>query len=98
LFLLKIEEVPSEFLWSLSLLFIAFGWPSRIIAGWAVGRAAKKEKPVRWWLRYPIQFFAAPIAFAFAVIFYLTRYVSWNGTLSLLENHVFLLPAPFWLS
>ncbi len=98
LFALKIEEVPAEFLWSLSLLFIAFGWPSHMIAGWAVGRAAKKEKPVRWWLRYPIQFFAAPVSFAFAVIFYLTRYISWNGTLSLLENHVFLLPAPFWLS
>ncbi|WP_148618807.1 hypothetical protein [Mariniblastus fucicola] len=98
LFLLKIEQVPAEFLWSLSLLFIAFGWPSRMIAGWAVGRAAKKEKPVRWWLRYPIQFFAAPVSLLFAVIFYLTRYISWNGTLSLLENHVFLLPAPFWLS
>jgi hypothetical protein len=98
LFALKVEEVPAEFLWSLSLLFIAFGWPSHMIAGWAVGRAAKKEKPVRWWLRYPIQFFAAPVSFAFAVIFYLTRYISWNGTLSLIENHVFLLPAPFWLS
>ena len=98
LFLLKIEEVPAEFLWSLSLLFIAFGWPSHMIAGWAIGRASKKEKPMRWWLRYPIQFFAAPVSFAFAVIFYLTRYISWNGTLSLLENHVFLLPAPFWLS
>lgn len=97
LFLLKIEQVPKEFLWTLSLLFIAFGWPSRMIAGWASGRGAKKERPVRWWLRYPIQFFAAPISFLFAVIFYLTRYISWNGTLSLLENHVFLLPAPFWL-
>ncbi len=98
LFLLKIEEVPTEFLWSLSLLFIAFGWPSHMISGWAVGRATKKEKPMRWWLRYPIQFVAAPVSFAFAVIFYLTRYISWNGTLSLLENHVFLLPAPFWFS
>ena len=98
LFLLKIEQVPAEFLWSLSLLFIAFGWPSRMIAGWAVGRAARKEQKVRWWLRIPIQFGAAPVAFAFAVILYLTRYISWNGTLSLLENHVFLLPAPFWLS
>ena len=98
LFLLKIEEVPSEFLWSLSLLFIAFGWPSHMIAGWAVGRADKKEKPVRWYWRYPVQFFAAPVSLLFAVIFYLTRYISWNGTLSLLENHVFLLPAPFWLS
>lgn len=98
LFLLKIEQVPAEFLWSLSLLFIAFGWPSRMIAGWAVRRAGNKEKPVRWWLRYPIQFFAAPISLTFAVILYLTRYISWNGTLSLLENHVFLLPAPFWLS
>lgn len=98
LFLLKIEEVPTEFLWTLSLLFIAFGWPSRIIAGWAVGRSKKKERPVRWWIRYPVQFFAAPISFSFAVIFFLTRYISWNGTLSLLENHVFLLPAPFWLA
>ncbi len=97
LFLLKIEQIPAELMWTLSLLFIALGWPSHWLAGWAVRRSAKKEKPVRWWIRYPVQFLAGPVSFAFAVFFFLSRYVSWNGTLSLLENHVFLMPVPFWL-
>jgi len=97
LFLLKIEQIPAELMWTLSLLFIAFGWPSHWLAGWAIRRSAKKEKSVRWWIRYPVQFLAGPVSFAFAVFFFLSRYISWNGTLSLLENHVFLMPVPFWL-
>lgn len=97
LFLLKIEEIPAELLWTLSLVFILFTWPARIIAGWAYQRGAKRETAGRWWVRYPIIALAIPISFSFVIIFFGTRYISWNGALSLLENHVFLLPAPFWL-
>ena len=51
----------------------------------------------RWWIRWPVAMLAVPISAAFAIILSLTRYVSWNGAFSLIENHVFLLPAPFWL-
>lgn len=98
LFLLKIEEVPRELLWILSLLFVAFSWPSRIALGYAAGRAGRREVTRAWWWAYPLAILIVPVCFAFVVVFFFTQYVSWNGPLSLLENHVFLLPAPFWLA
>lgn len=97
LFFLKIEEIPHELLWTLSVVFIMFSWPARMSLGWAYQRGAKRDRSSRWWIRYPLFLLAAPIALAFALILTLTRYVSWNGALSLFENHVFLLPAPFWM-
>lgn len=97
LFFLKIEEIPQELLWTLSVVFVLFSWPARLLIGLAYRRAAKKEKKSRWWLSYPTIMLGMPIALAFALILTLTRYVSWNGALSLFENHVFLLPAPFWM-
>jgi hypothetical protein len=97
LFLLKIETIPNELLWTLSLVFIIFSWPARLTLGWAYRRGKSAPRSRRWWLRYPMLLASVPIAFAFAIILTLTRYVSWNGALSLFENHVFLLPAPFWL-
>ena len=97
LFLLKIEAIPNELLWTLSLVFIIFSWPARLTLGWAYRRGKLSPSLRRWWLRYPMLLASIPVAFAFAIILTLTRYVSWNGALSLFENHVFLLPAPFWL-
>ena len=97
LFLLKIESIPAELLWTLSLVFVLFSWPTRMIVGWAYRRGMQKEKLSRWWFRYPMVITTIPISFAFVLIFTGTRYVSWHGAISLFENHVFLLPAPFWL-
>ena len=97
LFFLKIEQIPSELLWTLSVVFVVFSWPARLIVGLAVRRAAKRNTASRWWVRYPVLMFAVPIALAFSLILIATRYVSWYGAWSLFENHVFLLPAPFWV-
>lgn len=96
LFLLKIEKIPTELFWLLSVLFVVLGWPARIAWGWvyryAQGRAKEASRKVRW----PLGILGGMIVASFAFIFFLTRYTSWNGTLSLFENHVFLLPMPFW--
>ena len=97
LFLLKIEQIPSELLWTLSVVFVVFSWPARMIVGWAYRRGTRKEQSSRWWVRYPIVSVMLPVSLAFVLILTLTRYISWYGALSLFENHVFLLPAPFWL-
>lgn len=97
LFFLKIEQIPSELLWTLSVVFVVFSWPARLVVGLAVRRAAKRETASRWWVRYPVLMLAVPIALTFCLILIATRYVSWYGAWSLFENHVFLLPAPFWL-
>ena len=105
LFLLKIEQIPGELFWMLSVVFVVFTWPAKIITGWAVARgyqhAGGKENetkpPKRFWLRWPVNVLSAAVAFVFAVILFLSQYVSWSGSTSLFENHAFLLPAPFWL-
>ena len=96
LFLLKIERIPPELFWLLSVLFIVLGWPARFAWGWAYRYAQPREKRASRGIRWPIGILTAALALIFAFIFFLTRYTSWNGTLSLFENHVFLLPAPFW--
>ena len=97
LFLLKIEEIPAELLWTLSLVFVTFSWPARTAIGLAYRRGNREGKESRWWISIPIMLMAIPISFAFIFIMFFTRYITWNGAWSLLENHVFLLPAPFWL-
>ncbi len=97
LFLLKIEEIPNELKWSLSLVFVLTGWLSRVMLGWANARARKAPSVRRWWWGVPVSSLILPLSFAFVIILFFTRYISWHGVWSLLENPVFLLPAPFWL-
>ncbi len=96
LFLLKVEAIPNELLWTISVVFVVLTWPAKMMIGWAYGRGVKRTRQSRWWVRYPIALLTVPVSLSFVVILTLSRYISWNGALSLFENHVFLLPAPFW--
>ena len=69
LFLLKIERIPQELMWSLSLVFVMFSWPTKLMAGLAYRRGASKEKPSWWFIRYPLVLLTAPISLSFALIF-----------------------------
>ena len=97
LFAAKVEPIPQELVWLLSVVFIIFAIPSRVFLGLAYRRGANKSTPGRWWIRFPILSLSLPISAIFTVIFFFTQYVSWHGAVSLFENHVFLLPAPYWL-
>ncbi len=101
LFLAKVEQIPDELFWVLSIVFVLFTWPAKIFTAWAFSRgywnSQTDKPPVRFWLRWPSFLAGAVIAFAFAVILFVSQYISWNGARSLFENHAFLLPTPFWL-
>jgi hypothetical protein len=98
LFVFKVEEIPPELLWTISLVFVVFGLPGRLLTGWAVGRAKRRTKVWAWWYRWPIVLATPLVSFAFAFLFFFSPYVAWYGGYSLFENHAFLLPAPFWVS
>ena len=95
LYLLKLELTPREVLILPSLVFVVFSWPARVLCGWAVGRAQRQKLPrifvSRWFARLSI----IPTAAIYALVVFLTRYTSWYGTWSLLEQHAFLVPVPF---
>lgn len=94
LYLLKIEFPPKEIAWLPSLLFVVFIFPARLLTGWALGRALKREQPRHFFFRWVARLGALPVAFFYVFAVYLTQYLSWNGVLSLFEQHAFLVPAP----
>jgi hypothetical protein len=96
LYLLKIEIVPREAAWLPSLVFVAFIFPSRLITGWALARAAKQVTPRHWFFRWTGRLPLLPAAAFYVLIVFFTQYTSWNGVLSLYEQHAFLLPVPFF--
>jgi len=94
LYLLKIEFPPKEIAWLPSLLFVVFIFPARVLTGWALGRAMKREQPRHWFFRALARLGTLPVVFFYVLAVYITQYLSWNGALSLIEQHAFLVPAP----
>lgn len=94
LYLLKIELPPREIAWLPSLLFVVFIFPARLITGWAVSRANRRGEPRHWFFRWTSRLALVPVVFFYVFFVYLTQYLSWNGALSLLEQHAFMVPAP----
>jgi hypothetical protein len=94
LYLLKIELPPREIAWLPSLLFVVFIFPARLLTGWAVGRANRRETPRHWFFRWTSRLALIPVVVFYVFFVYLTQYLSWNGSLSLLEQHAFMVPAP----
>jgi len=96
LYLLKIQIVPAEAAWLPGLVFIAFIYPARLLTGWAMGRARRREEPRHWFFRVTGRLPLLPVAGFYVLIVFFTQYTSWNGVWSLYEQHAFLLPVPFF--
>jgi hypothetical protein len=95
LYLLKIELTPEEIAWLPSLLFVFFIFPARLLVGWAIYRANKKVDDAHWSLRWTSKIAAIPVLLSYAILVFVTQYLSWNGSYSLLEQHAFMVPAPW---
>ncbi len=95
LYLLKIEIIPREAAWLPSLVFVAFIFPARLLAGWAYGRSERRATARHGLFRLAARLAMVPAAVAYAVIVYFTQFTSWYGIASLYEQHAFLLPVPF---
>jgi len=94
LYLLKIELTPDEVAWLPNLLFVLFIFPARLLLGWAVSRAERREAPRNRVSRWTARLAAIPVVAVYVFIVWLTQYLSWHGSLGLLEQHAFLVPAP----
>ena len=97
LYLLKIELPPRGIVWLPSLVFVLFIFPARLLTGWAFGRARRQPSPRHGLIQWASRLGLLPVILLYVVIVYLSQYLSWNGTLGLLEQHAFLVPAP-WAS
>jgi hypothetical protein len=95
-YLVKIELTPREVVILPAVVFIIFALPTRILLGWAYARALRRETPrmrLSIWLG---RLTLIPIVFAYGSIVLASRYTSWYGEWSLLEQHALLIPIPFF--
>jgi len=97
LYLLKIELPPRGMVWLPSLVFVIFIFPARLLSGWAMGRSLRREQPRHAFFRWTARLGLIPVVLFYVLMVYLTQYLSWNGSRGLLEQHAFLVPAP-WAS
>lgn len=96
LYLLKIEMIPREAAWLPSLVFIAFSYPARLLAGYSCAFALASKTPAHWayrWSARPILYLVAAL---YALVVYFSQFIAWGGIWSLYEQHAFLLPVPFF--
>lgn len=96
LYLLKIELAPSELAWLPNVAFVLSIFPARLLLGWAVFRSARRETPRHWFFRWTARLAAVPVAATYAFVVWVSQYLSWHGSLALLEQHAFLVPAPLF--
>jgi hypothetical protein len=97
LYLLKIELAPSEIAWLPSLFFVMFIFPARLICGWAMHRSIRKTDRSHFVWRWICRLGVIAIGLFYGVMVFFTQFLTWHGTWSLLEQHAFMVPAP-WLS
>jgi len=95
LYLLRIEQVPRDAGWMLTPFFIVTIWPSKLLAGWAMGLGHRRPKPRHW----VFTIFWRPImlltAAAYVYFLFFTQYIGGEGKLNLYIQHAFMLPVPF---
>lgn len=94
LYFAKVQLPPRELAWLLSLLFVVFIFPARLLTGWAMSRGVRREAPRHWTFRWMSRLAVIPIAAAYVFWVWLTQFISWEGAYGMLEQHAFLVPAP----
>ena len=95
LYLLKIELTPKEVFVLPSFVFVVFIFPSRLLTGWALSRAYRHPNPRNFIFRWFSRLLGISVVGAYILFIFFTRYTSWHGHWSLLEQHAFMVPVPF---
>ncbi|MCA9087679.1 MAG: DUF4013 domain-containing protein [Planctomycetaceae bacterium] len=101
LYLFKAALLPQDAIWVMTLVFIATIYPTRIVTGWAYGRAVRKrdeDRRANWKVRVGCSLLLWPLVGVYVFILYFTQFLGAEGRLVLFAHHALLLPAPFFLS
>jgi len=95
LYLAKVRLPPQDAMWLLTVVFIASIWPTRLVVGWAYGRAVRRDRPVRRGWIWVSRLLMIPFVSLFVLILFFTQFIDEHGKLALFEHHALLLPVPF---
>jgi len=95
LYLLKIETIPRDLVFLEGMLFLAFLFPARLVAGWAYSRPARRTEPRHWVFRWVGRLLVLPAAFVYVLAVFFSLHTGWHGVVGLFNQHAFQLPVPF---
>lgn len=93
-YLLKVELTPSEVAWLPNVFFVLCLFPARLLLGWALSRSERRESNPRRISRWVAHLAALPVVATYVFFVWISQYLSWHGTLGLIEQHAFLVPSP----
>jgi hypothetical protein len=97
LYLFKVALPPQDALWFVTLVFIASILPTRILTGWAYGRAVRRQAnggQRHWTMRFVCRSLLWPLLGLYVFILFFTQFIDEHGKRALFEHHAFLLPWP----
>jgi hypothetical protein len=97
LYLFRIEAIPQQLWGLLSLFFVLLMFPAKLLGGWALRRSRQRETDAQWVMRWIAW---VPLVAGMGVyvgVLYLAKFALWEGTASILLQHAFLPPVPFYL-
>jgi hypothetical protein len=96
LYLLRIEPIPPELWWILSLFFVTLIFPAKLLAGWALRCSQQRSRDRHWALRWLAWVPLALVLSSYVGFLYLAKFALWEGGASFLLQHAFLPPVPFY--
>ncbi len=99
LYLLRIEMPPRELQWMISLVFVLFSLPCKLVLGVAIGyglrrRAILQGKPRHWTFRWTGRLLGVASALIYVGALYFGQLIANQGALGMYFQHAFLTPAP----
>jgi hypothetical protein len=101
LYLFKIALPPNDAMWFITLVFIATIYPTRVVAGWAYHRAARRQREGKrsWFItRLFVRLLMWPLLATYVFLLFFTQFIGEEGKLELFQHHAFLLPWPMFLT
>ncbi len=94
LLLSKVYLLPQDARWLVTLIFIVSIYPAKVVTGWAMHRALKRQDWPWFGWRWMVRALLLPLLGIYVFILFFTPLISEHGRAVLFEHHALLLPAP----
>lgn len=91
LYIFKIVLPPRDALLLVAPLFVVMTLPGKLLMGWALGRAHRREEPAGFLWRWGARLALGPLVGLYVFILFFTQFISEHGRRVLFEHHEFLL-------
>ncbi len=96
MYLFKVEALPHvAFVALIAGFFVAMILPSKLLAGWALARASRRETQAPFFFRFIVPCGLAPVIMFYVFTVAFSPLIVWPGTSGLIDHHAFLLPVPY---